>query len=1492
MLWLPYFATAATLFLGYGKASEFSVSLTKTSNAPILSQIKSFTNLLYTQVNSVKAASSDQLEDLLKLSYALNEYQSKLTLHYDLFYKDCEGKKDTEDAVVFLFDGLKCVSYSLEAGKVPARKSESEVQLYPFDLLLTQRADGDYPFDVSLVNNSTRSSHLSVVYAESFDLDALKNIVKKMKQVVFRWKPILTAMENKLLIRSSYGIELNVKSTEYKTTDDLSTGSDQEVFSLKSETAEKKDDLDLAQIIEKVRQQNPLKGSVPTEAALIKDFSYNLCLLLFHTNNDLDYEQKLRLLRVLSQDFLLHKDSLMKMLESTTPQAKKLKEYKKYTEDGAYISQLRSKVFINNLDYSALFESNSLTTVLQKVKQELDSVLKIKKYLYLSSYDAVTDLLLKVDTVELKSNSYLKTTGPSEDQNSFYDFSQFLSTDAFYRWNDLEKDNSRYGKWRRLADSKELIEVRSLDDLRVRLNMFNVFLTIDISYDTVLGDEAAREGLRVLCDLLETHVIFDEFPITLTSVFVLPPLKAPVITELEEQKHERFLRIFYYLQQKSSRKCLLEYMRLLAYAKKSELEEKILKLFEKFKVPLDETLDDIVKKQVVSESVYAFSARYSISRFTFFVNGFILEHLTEKTYFDTVQEVVFNQFGSIQKLAYAGYLDFFSIKAPKYKDIGREQASAVQKALGKGAAWYLYLLDNLPTKKTFRNQYLTESKYSKFVEVGEFVNDLQWAVGPVVQEDKESNDAMTEAEKKSVKVSIMIVGDYGSYKAQEDVVNGTESNRIETDVRAFACEAIKFASIPAYRKAMKLVRIAYVSSSPIEEDFIHCSNAAASYPVHYVSGIQKKMGMKKSTAVFVNGRLIEDFENNHFFKAADYKIILEQEVKALQKVKPGASGPDTFLMAISTINRLNSQQGQNREDTSKLSDTFALSSKNTEAPLKVKAFLDPLDASTQKFSAILEHLAKMKTLFDVRVYLLPTKYDSKDQFEKLLIQKRLYRYAFNLEGYDAGVTFDNLPNTYLFSMGMDVPQNWFVMPKRSKFDLDNLKFEKNTPVNAELELKYLLIEGHAFDMKEQRPPRGLQLELEHEKKTVSDTIVMANLGYYQLKADIGIFTLKLRSGASKDFYNMLVVESETGQQFYPFNGSEVQIVVDGFESVTLYTFMEKNKGYEGQDLLLDEETSGSFSSFMGWISGNSGKEKEHADINIFSVASGHLYERFLRIMIKSVLSKTKKSVKFWFIENFMSPVFKDFLPHYAKENGFKYELVSYKWPKWLRAQQEKQRTIWGYKILFLDVLFPLSLDKVIFVDADQIVRTDMYELVKMDLKGAPYGYTPFCDSRKEIDGFRFWKKGYWKEHLRDKPYHISALYVVDLKRFRAIAAGDRLRQHYQMVSKDPDSLSNLDQDLPNDMQGTVPIFSLPQEWLWCETWCDDASLKSAKTIDLCNNPMTKEPKLDRAKRLLPEWVVFDDEQRKEFDAWRTKNKTEEKDMRKVYQDAMRQIRDI
>uniref|UniRef100_A0A2K6LNW1 UDP-glucose ceramide glucosyltransferase-like 1 n=1 Tax=Rhinopithecus bieti TaxID=61621 RepID=A0A2K6LNW1_RHIBE len=420
-------------------------------------------------------------------------------------------------------------------------------------------------------------------------------------------------------------------------------------------------------------------------------------------------------------------------------------------------------------------------------------------------------------------------------------------------------------------------------------------------------------------------------------------------------------------------------------------------------------------------------------------------------------------------------------------------------------------------------------------------------------------------------------------------------------------------------------------------------------------------------------------------------------------------------------------------------------------------------------------------------------------------------------------------------------------------------------VTAEYELEYLLLEGHCFDKVTEQPPQGLQFTLGTKNKpVVVDTIVMANHGYFQLKANPGAWILRLHQGKSEDIYQIIGHEGTDSQA----DLEDIIVVLNSFKSKILEVKVKKETGKIKEDILTDEDekTKGIWDSIKSFTIRLHKEDKKEKDVlNIFSVASGHLYERFLRIMMLSVLRNTKTPVKFWLLKNYLSPTFKEVIPHMAKEYGFQYELVQYRWPRWLRQQTERQRIIWGYKILFLDVLFPLAVDKIIFIDADQIVRHDLKELRDFDLDGAPYGYTPFCDSRREMDGYRFWKTGYWASHLLRRKYHISALYVVDLEKFRRIGAGDRLRGQYQALSQDPNSLSNLDQDLPNDMIYQVAIKSLPQDWLWCETWCDDESKQRAKTIDLCNNPKTKEPKLKAAARIVPEWVEYDAEIRQLLD---------------------------
>ncbi|XP_036314767.1 UDP-glucose:glycoprotein glucosyltransferase 2 [Pipistrellus kuhlii] len=538
----------------------------------------------------------------------------------------------------------------------------------------------------------------------------------------------------------------------------------------------------------------------------------------------------------------------------------------------------------------------------------------------------------------------------------------------------------------------------------------------------------------------------------------------------------------------------------------------------------------------------------------------------------------------------------------------------------------------------------------------------------------------------------------------------------------------------------------------------------------------------------------------------------------------------------------------------------------------VIAIVDPLTREAQMMAQLLIVLGKiinmkLKLFLNCRDKLSEAPLES---FYRFVLEPELTLVTNDLT--EPVARFLDIPESPLLTLNMITPEGWLVETVHSNCDLDNIHLKDiERTVIAEYELEYLLLEGHCFDRTTEQPPRGLQFTLGTKSQPVAvDTIVMANLGYFQLKANPGAWILKLRQGKSEDIYQIVGHEGTDSQS----DLGDVIVVLNSFKSKILEIQVQKKPDKIKEDILTDEKKKGLWDSIKSFTrSLHKEKDKKETDVlNIFSVASGHLYERFLRIMMLSVLRNTKTPVKFWFLKNYLSPTFKEVIPYMAKEYGFQYELVQYKWPRWLHQQTEKQRIIWGYKILFLDVLFPLAVDKIIFVDADQIVRHDLKELRDFDLGGAPYGYTPFCDSRTDMDGYRFWKKGYWASHLLKRKYHISALYVVDLKRFRRIAAGDRLRGQYQALSQDPNSLSNLDQDLPNNMIYQVAIKSLPQDWLWCETWCDDESKQRAKTIDLCNNPKTKEPKLKAAARIVPEWVEYDTEIRQLLDHLENKKK--------------------
>lgn len=559
-----------------------------------------------------------------------------------------------------------------------------------------------------------------------------------------------------------------------------------------------------------------------------------------------------------------------------------------------------------------------------------------------------------------------------------------------------------------------------------------------------------------------------------------------------------------------------------------------------------------------------------------------------------------------------------------------------------------------------------------------------------------------------------------------------------------------------------------------------------------------------------------------------------------------------------------------RYSTEMLNDDLCLSvPSKVYAKMFVTLVIDPATEIAQKYLSMLSLFSDMEFV-DLKVYLRPA-----SKLEVLDI-KRLYRGVylpsplFNADGSynssDLLVRYERVPEKTLFTTNIDDPQSWITTISEANADLDNVKLDLSGAIVGTYELENILVEGYARDTAGGgRRPIALPVELlDSQGRVYSDTSIMANFGYLQLKANPGSWMFEIKPGTKgESLYTLMGVDDikavENGSRLEATDKVELNIL--SLSGPIIYPSFKKKPGKENEFLVEgpeEQKPASLLSRFQDILKPKS--KKTQADINIFSVASGHLYERLLEIMEASVMAHTKHSVKFWLIENYMSPQLKRDLPALSEHYGFTYQLLTYKWPTWLRHQREKQRIIWGYKILFLDVLFPQDLDKIIYVDSDQIVRTDMQDLVDHDLEGCVYGFTPMCDSREEMEGFRFWKQGYWKKLLGDKhKYHISALYVVDLDRFRKMAAGDLLRHHYQKLSSDPASLSNLDQDLPNNLQDAIPIHSLPQEWLWCETWCSDETLKDARTIDLCNNPLTKEPKLDRARRQIPEWTDYDNE---------------------------------
>lgn len=387
--------------------------------------------------------------------------------------------------------------------------------------------------------------------------------------------------------------------------------------------------------------------------------------------------------------------------------------------------------------------------------------------------------------------------------------------------------------------------------------------------------------------------------------------------------------------------------------------------------------------------------------------------------------------------------------------------------------------------------------------------------------------------------------------------------------------------------------------------------------------------------------------------------------------------------------------------------------------VEVEALLDPVSEAAQRAAPLLQLLRDAMGA-RVRVYLHPStnmQGTGEDSDRKLPLSS-FYRFAGPGVGRGAAdsASFDDLP-PFLLTAKVYPPEPWVVQTDASAMDTDNIQLASGERLAVRYGLRSLLVAGQCDELGASAPPNGLQLQLGPAPglpatatagapavlpsspdflRPMADTLVMQNLGYFQLKAQPGVRALALAPGRATQLYDVVIPQGagrdgrlpgearsgtlrNVGQHQQRLIGEEadddepemegvssLEVTVRDFVGDVTQLRVRRRPGLESAKLLVedDEEAAevalqasqedsrgfwGSVRSFFGGkaTAGSAAVTGKDDRIHVFSLASGHLYERFLKIMMLSVTKRSSRPVTFWLVENFLSPQFKETIPHLA-----------------------------------------------------------------------------------------------------------------------------------------------------------------------------------------------------------------------------------------------------
>lgn len=248
---------------------------------------------------------------------------------------------------------------------------------------------------------------------------------------------------------------------------------------------------------------------------------------------------------------------------------------------------------------------------------------------------------------------------------------------------------------------------------------------------------------------------------------------------------------------------------------------------------------------------------------------------------------------------------------------------------------------------------------------------------------------------------------------------------------------------------------------------------------------------------------------------------------------------------------------------------------NNDTFLEIGLIIDPISESAQKMSTLFHVLSGIQGV-SISIYLNPS------LNLKEMPLKRFYRYVFDdalhFDTNGAQETpmayFSDLPVDPLYTLGVETTNAWHVSVLEANMDLDNILLTSlgsgQSGVSSVYELERILVEGHCLDMDSKGPPRGLQFELGTPTGTdKTDTIVMANLGYFQLKALPGVWELGLREGRSSDLYKIHNMGTNGAWDWTTVEHPKEKhlLTLTSFEGVMVMPLVKKKPGMESEDVL-------------------------------------------------------------------------------------------------------------------------------------------------------------------------------------------------------------------------------------------------------------------------------------------------------------------------------------